>query len=277
MDSSATATQFKKDSGSMASTQSCALSIADQSSTLSAADRATFEVQKEFLAKNGPPSAAVQIDRVKQTKALLIDNRDRITPVLSEDFSCRSKYMTSFADVCAPEKWLNSTLSHRKRWTRADYNSSPAPFRFMGAKSSIAYELKGVIGSMPPWNVSFQISFTKELHGVNDDTKMSSDFAALPFDHTLFTGNTGTEAQQVIDRASSSGVSVSEVGMNATNPNLPFGGVDASDLGAYHGNDSFKTFSHAKLVYHQTRFPLDKMMMPPRKPKFRSLLEKQLQ
>ena len=36
--------------------------------------------------------------------------------------------------------------------------------------------------------------------------------------------------------------------MHITNHNLAFGGVGASGMGAYHGESSFYTFSHAKSV-----------------------------
>lgn len=36
--------------------------------------------------------------------------------------------------------------------------------------------------------------------------------------------------------------------MQVVNPNLPFGGVGESGIGAYHGKFSFDTFSHKKAV-----------------------------
>jgi coniferyl-aldehyde dehydrogenase len=46
---------------------------------------------------------------------------------------------------------------------------------------------------------------------------------------------------------------------------LPFGGIGASGMGNYHGRDGFKTFSHARSIYHQTRLNLLKLggMLPP--------------
>ena len=40
------------------------------------------------------------------------------------------------------------------------------------------------------------------------------------------------------------------------NPNLPFGGVGASGMGAYHGRFSFETFSHRRAVLRRG-FALD--------------------
>ena len=40
--------------------------------------------------------------------------------------------------------------------------------------------------------------------------------------------------------------------MHFVNPELPFGGVGASGIGAYHGRKTFETFSHAKPVMYQS-------------------------
>ena len=47
---------------------------------------------------------------------------------------------------------------------------------------------------------------------------------------------------------------------------LPFGGIGPSGMGAYHGIEGFKTFSHAKAIYRQTRrFNVAKLagLLPP--------------
>lgn len=46
---------------------------------------------------------------------------------------------------------------------------------------------------------------------------------------------------------------------------LPFGGVGPSGMGAYHGLDGFRTFSHAKSIYSQPRIDVAKLggFLPP--------------
>ncbi len=78
----------------------------------------------------------------------------------------------------------------------------------------------------------------------------------------LFTRNTEVE-QQVIGRTSSGGVCVNATIWHIANPNLPFGGVGESGLGAYHGRHSFELFSHKKSVVSKpTRFDV-RLAYPP--------------
>jgi aldehyde dehydrogenase (NAD+) len=54
--------------------------------------------------------------------------------------------------------------------------------------------------------------------------------------------------QRVLERTSSGGVCVNATVLHVGVPMLPFGGVGASGMGAYHGKAGFDTFSHRKSV-----------------------------
>ena len=56
-----------------------------------------------------------------------------------------------------------------------------------------------------------------------------------------------------------------DVVMHFVNPELPFGGVGASGIGAYHGRRTFETFTHYKPVMYQSRL----IDWPVRYPPFR--------
>jgi aldehyde dehydrogenase (NAD+) len=58
--------------------------------------------------------------------------------------------------------------------------------------------------------------------------------------------------QKVLDRTSSGGVTVNGVFSHYLENQLPFGGVNQSGMGSYHGYFGFKAFSHERAVYrHQ--------------------------
>jgi aldehyde dehydrogenase (NAD+) len=63
----------------------------------------------------------------------------------------------------------------------------------------------------------------------------------------IFARGPGT-AERVIERTSSGGVCVNGTILQIATPGLPFGGVGASGMGAYHGQYGFDTFSHLKAV-----------------------------
>ena len=62
-------------------------------------------------------------------------------------------------------------------------------------------------------------------------------------------GNDDAEEALVLNRTCSGGVTLNGVMSHASAENLPFGGVGHSGMGAYHGIDGFRTFSHAKAVF----------------------------
>ncbi len=81
-------------------------------------------------------------------------------------------------------------------------------------------------------------------------------------------GDDRSQIRQVLTRTVSGGVTLNDVIMHYTMDDLPFGGVGASGMGAYHGRDGFRRFSHARAVYAQSRFDIGGMLRPPYGPRF---------
>jgi coniferyl-aldehyde dehydrogenase len=80
-------------------------------------------------------------------------------------------------------------------------------------------------------------------------------------------GDDANETRQVLDHTVSGGVTLNDVIMHVAQENLPFGGVGPSGMGAYHGVDGFKNFSHARSIYSQSKLfsSIAKKMGPPYK------------
>jgi coniferyl-aldehyde dehydrogenase len=55
----------------------------------------------------------------------------------------------------------------------------------------------------------------------------------------------------VLARTTSGNVTVNDTLVHYAIDDLPIGGVGASGIGAYHGEEGFKTLSHAKGVFEQ--------------------------
>jgi aldehyde dehydrogenase (NAD+) len=75
------------------------------------------------------------------------------------------------------------------------------------------------------------------------------------------------EDQAVVDRVvaetSSGGVGVNATLMQLGVPDLPFGGVGESGMGAYHGKAGFDTFTHRKAVFQRPARPDPAITYPP--------------
>ncbi len=78
-------------------------------------------------------------------------------------------------------------------------------------------------------------------------------------------GRDSSEENQMVSRTTSGGVCVNDVVMQVAQEDLPFGGIGASGMGSYHGLEGFKTFSHTKSIYRQTKINFAKLggLMPP--------------
>jgi aldehyde dehydrogenase (NAD+) len=79
----------------------------------------------------------------------------------------------------------------------------------------------------------------------------------------------------VIARTSSGGVCVNATIWQIANSGLPFGGVGPSGMGAYHGRDSFETFSHRKAIVSKST-AIDPRIAYPPYTKFKTTLLKKL-
>ncbi len=90
-------------------------------------------------------------------------------------------------------------------------------------------------------------------------------------------GDDAQEERRVLDRTTSGGVTVNDVIMHVSMEDLPFGGVGPSGMGSYHGIDGFRTFSHKKAIYTQSKMKMvAEMFRAPYGAKTRKLLNAQI-
>jgi aldehyde dehydrogenase (NAD+) len=84
-------------------------------------------------------------------------------------------------------------------------------------------------------------------YGNLDEAISSINKLSKPLALYLFTSDKRVE-EKVLSEISSGGVSINDTVTHLANPELPFGGVGSSGMGAYHGHYSFTTFSHEKSI-----------------------------
>ena len=82
----------------------------------------------------------------------------------------------------------------------------------------------------------------------------------------LFSDNKATQ-KRILQKTSSGSVNINETLSQVSSITLPFGGVGGSGMGCYHGEESFRTFTHYKSVLHRSiRFDNSKKYAPYRTP-----------
>ena len=82
------------------------------------------------------------------------------------------------------------------------------------------------------------------------------------------------ENDKVLEHCTSGGACVNGTLLHISNPNLPFGGVGESGMGAYHGKFGFDTFSHHRSVHTRSTKIDPALMYPPYTEKKEKLLRK---
>jgi coniferyl-aldehyde dehydrogenase len=87
---------------------------------------------------------------------------------------------------------------------------------------------------------------------------------------------TRATVERVMRDTISGGVTVNDTLMHIACLSLPFGGVGASGMGAYHGHDGFVTFSKMKPVLTQPRFNTRNLLAPPYGKRFASVIKMML-
>ena len=187
-----------------------------------------LERQESAQLSDGTPPAETRIDRINRAIGLLVDHRDAITDALRQDFGHRSVHASLLADVAGSIMSLKHARSNLRRWMKPERRKvTPGFLGLFGARAYVAYQPKGVVGIISPWNFPVQLTFAPlagvfaagcralikpsefaprtselmaELFGmafaetevavVSGGPDVGAALARLPFDHLLFTGAT---------------------------------------------------------------------------------------
>ena len=189
---------------------------------------ATLMAQRLAFGAELPVTAAVRKDRLKRAIAMIADNAEGFCEAMSEDFGHRSREQSMVTDIAASIAPLRHSIGHLDRWMRPEPRPVTFPLGLIGGRAWVEYQPKGVAGVIAPWNFPVNLvmgplagvlaagnramvktsEFTPrtaslfeavcpryfaadELAFVSGGPEMGKAFAALPFDHLIFTGATG--------------------------------------------------------------------------------------
>lgn len=186
--------------------------------------RQVFAAQKAAFARNAYPSYGDRQANLSALNTAIAQNKDAIIEALDQDFGCRSYTETVVAEILGSHgaiRYMQKNLRKLMRTRRRRTGLWSLP-----AKSYVLAQPLGVVGIMSPWNYSLHLAvaplvcalaagnramitmseetpalctlFAKIIADTFDDDHVcvfqggtiSPEFAALPFDHLLFTGST---------------------------------------------------------------------------------------
>ncbi len=200
--------------------------------------RRLLALQRAAQLSDGPPSAEQRIDRIDRCITLLRENAAKFEEAINSDFGNRSRHATAITDVMSPIGALQDSRKNLRNWMRNEKRHvEPRLLGFLGAKSEIRFQPKGVVGVIAPWNFPVGLVFSPlagvlaagnralvkpseftpatseilrqtiskffaedELAVVTGGAEVGSAFSAMPFDHLVFTG-AGSIAKHVMRAA----------------------------------------------------------------------------
>jgi len=173
------------------------------------------------------PAATLELrlDRLKRLRAAVSENEARFEAVISADFGHRSATETLIAEIMMVLSEIKHAAKHLKRWMAPQ--RIPTTLQFAPAKNRLLPQPLGVVGIIAPWNYPLQLTLAPavaalaagnrvmikpselvprfsallreviaqkfdagEIVVTGIEEEIAKAFAALPFDHLLFTGST---------------------------------------------------------------------------------------
>jgi len=204
-----------------------AVPLQDASITLAAPDLpALLRAQQQAFAQDMCPSRELRLDRLARLERLLDADAEReFAACIAQDFGCRSRVETVLAEAIFTRSALRHARSHLRRWMKP--RRVPTSPIYWPGRSRLYRQPLGVIGIISPWNYPLQLALAPlvgvlaagnrallkpseltprfsqalaqriaaqfgadEIAVVIGDAEVGKAFAALPFDHLVFTGST---------------------------------------------------------------------------------------
>jgi coniferyl-aldehyde dehydrogenase len=172
-----------------------------------------------------PPSLAERQDRLQRLRAVVAENEERFRQAISADFGHRAATETTMAETLMVFAEIRHAAKHLKKWM-APRRISTA-LQFLPARNRLIPQPLGVVGIIAPWNYPLQLTLAPavgalaagnrvmikpselaprfsallqelvaqrfdaaEMLVTGIEEEIAKAFAALPFDHLVFTGST---------------------------------------------------------------------------------------
>ncbi|WP_018971871.1 coniferyl aldehyde dehydrogenase [Rudaea cellulosilytica] len=181
--------------------------------------------QRQAFLTEGAPSLQQRRANLSKLKRSIVARKAEIEAALKADFGHRSTHETAIMEMMTVVQGINYLNHNLRRWMRPTRRH--VAMHFQPARSYIVYQPLGVIGIMAPWNYPLALAlmplatalaagnramikpseFTpatsallqiilaelfapEQVAVIQGEAAVGAEFAALPFDHLVFTGST---------------------------------------------------------------------------------------
>jgi len=136
-----------------------------------------------------------------------------------------------------------------------------APTLVVGVRDDMALMREEIFGPVLP--IEAYSSFDEAIETISGRPRPLALYAF---------GGDAASRQRLLRETFAGGVTFDDTLWHFCNEELPFGGIGASGLGAYHGERGFLAFSHEKAVFAQSRYNLSWLLRPPYGARFQTVL-----
>ena len=189
--------------------------------------RSAFDRQRAAFSADRDPPLAERRARIEVLMAMMAVNHERISAALAADFGSHPVGAAELIEVLGVLGRARYVLDHLEEWMAPSVRETD-PALLGTATASIRYQPKGVIGNIVPWNFPFDIGVGPVIemlaagnrvilkpsdytpacgallaemvaaafdpaivHVAVGGVDLARAFAALPWDHILYTGSPG--------------------------------------------------------------------------------------
>ncbi len=200
-----------------------------------------------------PDYVLVPSDLCREFAEEVIKRAERAYPTIQEnpDYSTiiNERHRARLLDALAEAKAGGATLLTTKPELQ---QAAIAPTVVLGAPAGCSLLQDEIFGPVLPI-VSYG-TLEEAFDFINERPKA---LALYCFSNEKITQN------RVLERVSSGGVTINGTLLHIAQDELPFGGVGTSGMGAYHGRDGFRRFSHMRSVYKVGMLNVFEQLGPP--------------
>lgn len=225
----------------------------------------TFARLRKAEAAEPYPAAKTREDQLRALEQSLLKRQDALVAAVDADFGGRLPFETRLAEIYVSLEACRHARKHLRRWMKP--RRRPIPLTLGMGKGSVQPQPVGIVGIMAPWNYPILLALSplagaiaagnramlkpaeatpktsallaeliKEALGADvaatilGDASVGASFAALPFDHLLFTGS--TRVGRLVAKSAAENLTPVTLELGGKSPALILPGADLSGAAA---------------------------------------------